>query len=263
MSAVNTAGFGAVSGGGKDSDAQPSKLAQQRAHEPSMEEILASIRRIIADDQVLPLAPRSAAPSVIRAAAQAPAVFPLRTAAPQSAARIPVHVVPNPPPPGKDALVGDADDIVGLARQLRAGPGDELAAQSTAATSREAAHASGEVPVDDFRSSPAAENASTVDFEELDAPLQEGDAVASGAASLSSQVESQFEPLVSATTGASVASSFNVLAATMLAQSLPSVEELARDILRPMLKSWLDDNLPVLVERLVRTEIERVARGGR
>jgi len=34
-------------------------------------------------------------------------------------------------------------------------------------------------------------------------------------------------------------------------------------MLRPMLKSWLDDNLPSLVERLVRSEIERVSRGGR
>ena len=33
--------------------------------------------------------------------------------------------------------------------------------------------------------------------------------------------------------------------------------------LRPMLQEWLDDNLPRLVERLVREEIERVARGGR
>jgi len=37
--------------------------------------------------------------------------------------------------------------------------------------------------------------------------------------------------------------------------------ELVRDMLRPMLKVWLDDNLPPLVERLVRNEIERVARG--
>jgi cell pole-organizing protein PopZ len=37
----------------------------------------------------------------------------------------------------------------------------------------------------------------------------------------------------------------------------------AREMLRPMLKQWLDDNLPVMVERLVRAEIERVARGGR
>jgi cell pole-organizing protein PopZ len=28
-----------------------------------------------------------------------------------------------------------------------------------------------------------------------------------------------------------------------------------------MLKSWLDENLPGLVERLVRAEIERVSRG--
>ncbi len=29
------------------------------------------------------------------------------------------------------------------------------------------------------------------------------------------------------------------------------------DVLRPMLKVWLDDNLPAMVERLIRTEIER------
>jgi cell pole-organizing protein PopZ len=33
-------------------------------------------------------------------------------------------------------------------------------------------------------------------------------------------------------------------------------------MLRPMLKEWLDDHLPDVVERLVRAEIERVARGG-
>jgi len=32
-------------------------------------------------------------------------------------------------------------------------------------------------------------------------------------------------------------------------------------MLRPMLKGWLDDNLPAMVERLVRAEIERVSRG--
>jgi len=34
-----------------------------------------------------------------------------------------------------------------------------------------------------------------------------------------------------------------------------------REMLAPLLKTWLDDNLPRLVERLVRTEIERVSRG--
>ena len=37
-----------------------------------------------------------------------------------------------------------------------------------------------------------------------------------------------------------------------------TVEDLARELLRPMLRSWLDDNLPILVERLVKDEIERV-----
>jgi hypothetical protein len=38
----------------------------------------------------------------------------------------------------------------------------------------------------------------------------------------------------------------------------PTVEEIVREELRPLLKSWLDTNLPALVERLVRAEIERV-----
>ena len=38
----------------------------------------------------------------------------------------------------------------------------------------------------------------------------------------------------------------------------PTIEDIVRDEIRPMLKQWLDANLPPLVERLVRTEIERV-----
>ena len=40
-----------------------------------------------------------------------------------------------------------------------------------------------------------------------------------------------------------------------------SFDEMAERMLRPMLQEWLDDNLPGLVEKLVREEIERVARG--
>ena len=38
----------------------------------------------------------------------------------------------------------------------------------------------------------------------------------------------------------------------------PTIEDIVREELRPMLKAWLDTNLPPLVERLVRAEIERV-----
>ncbi len=69
--------------------------------------------------------------------------------------------------------------------------------------------------------------------------------------------------LMSEPLGASVMSAFETLAATVVLQNTPMLESVMRDLLRPMLKTWLDDNLPALVERLVRTEIERVARGTR
>jgi cell pole-organizing protein PopZ len=69
------------------------------------------------------------------------------------------------------------------------------------------------------------------------------------------------EPLISATTTAAVDSAFNTLAHTVLVQNARTLEDLVREMLRPLLKAWLDDNLPRMVERLVRAEIERVSRG--
>ena len=67
--------------------------------------------------------------------------------------------------------------------------------------------------------------------------------------------------LISASTTAAVDSAFNTLAQTVLVQNGRTLEDLVREMLRPMLKTWLDDNLPGMVERLVRAEIERVSRG--
>lgn len=69
--------------------------------------------------------------------------------------------------------------------------------------------------------------------------------------------------LVSVDTGARVAASFEALSHAVSSGNLRSFDEIAEDLLRPMLQSWLDDNLPTLVERLVREEIERVSRGPR
>jgi uncharacterized protein len=59
--------------------------------------------------------------------------------------------------------------------------------------------------------------------------------------------------------------SFQALANSMLSQLSGEgrLEDVSRDMLRPLLKQWLDDHLPSLVEKLVREEIERVARRGR
>lgn len=70
-------------------------------------------------------------------------------------------------------------------------------------------------------------------------------------------------PLMSEAAGAQVARSFDELAAIVDGGPRRSLDELAQEMLRPMLQEWLDDNLPTLVERLVREEIERVARGPR
>lgn len=74
--------------------------------------------------------------------------------------------------------------------------------------------------------------------------------------------EEAHKMLVSEATGEQVARSFDELAAALGAERR-SLDEIAQDMLRPMLQEWLDDNLPTLVERLVREEIERVARGPR
>lgn len=68
--------------------------------------------------------------------------------------------------------------------------------------------------------------------------------------------------LLSATAGAKVAAAFEDLTDAFQAPRR-SFDEIATEMLRPMLQEWLDDNLPTLVEKLVREEIERVARGNR
>ncbi|NLR95890.1 DUF2497 domain-containing protein [Rhizobium sp. P38BS-XIX] len=70
-------------------------------------------------------------------------------------------------------------------------------------------------------------------------------------------------PLLSEAAGAQISRSFEELAAIVDGGPRRSLDELAQEMLRPMLQEWLDDNLPTLVERLVREEIERVARGPR
>jgi cell pole-organizing protein PopZ len=68
-------------------------------------------------------------------------------------------------------------------------------------------------------------------------------------------------PEAAAAATASVDSLVRTLAAerTMQVHSGgPTIEDIVREELRPLLKAWLDENLPPMVERLVRVEIERV-----
>lgn len=71
------------------------------------------------------------------------------------------------------------------------------------------------------------------------------------------------EPLLSEPTRASVAAAFQSLADSVLAREADDLRSMVREMLRPMLKMWLDENMPRLVENLVRAEIERITRNSR
>jgi cell pole-organizing protein PopZ len=73
------------------------------------------------------------------------------------------------------------------------------------------------------------------------------------------------ENLIGAEASAAAATSVGSLVRTLTAERTtqvytggPTIEDMVRAELRPLLKQWLDTNLPGMVERLVRTEIERV-----
>jgi cell pole-organizing protein PopZ len=66
--------------------------------------------------------------------------------------------------------------------------------------------------------------------------------------------------LLSREATASVGTAFKTLTETVKKHE-PTLEDVVRETLRPMLKSWLDENLPGVVERMVQAEIERVTRG--
>ena len=159
----------------------------QRAHEPSMEEILASIRNIIADDPAKATAPRAPQP----APTPAPQIVYSKNAA---------------------APHGDAP---GLSQRPDAN-----------------------TPTVVWRRPQAVEAETAADA-----------------------VEPSADALLSPEANEAVALSFGALSANLEVRSAELADSMVRDMLRPMVKEWLDDNLPAMVERLVRDEIQRIARG--
>jgi cell pole-organizing protein PopZ len=72
-------------------------------------------------------------------------------------------------------------------------------------------------------------------------------------------------PLISPQTEAHAETAFRQLSDAILARATGdrSLEDMTREMLRTMLKQWLDSNLSAIVEDMVREEIQRVARRGR
>ena len=212
-----------------------------KAQEPSMEEILASIRRIIADDDAnkttsrapeppkaepppapLPPAPVYAEPPV----AMNRPMFEEQPAAPQNAF-------------GSEGVADQAADILDLTESMTAPMPEPVAAMPEPVAMP--------APAPQFRTIDGSSDIGFDDASERPAPPPAYDEMRSR--------------LMSGHTSAAVDSAFNALAQTVLVQNARTLEDLVREMLRPMLRTWLDDNLPGMVERLVRAEIERVSRG--
>ena len=193
--------------------------APAKSPDPSMEEILASIRRIIADDQGEAKArPNGAGQSAANGAA-----------APEG------H--PN-------------EDVLDLAAEPEAAP-------------RSPPDLEIDLPDLSFRENGTEPDAETPDPPDALSPQPPVAKATAGPRPASGRGEGRLEALISSQTTASVGQAFNLLSHTVMSQNARTLEDLVKEMLKPMLKAWLDDNLPPLVERLVRTEIERVARGGR
>jgi hypothetical protein len=78
------------------------------------------------------------------------------------------------------------------------------------------------------------------------------------------------DDLVSAPTAAATSAAFAQLATSIGGNRFsgsmhaygggPTVEDILKDLLRPILRDWLDQNLPPMVERMVQREIEKMVR---
>jgi cell pole-organizing protein PopZ len=240
-----------------------------KSQEPSMEEILASIRRIIADDDVKP------------DAATAPAPPPQKTAPPalaSTAAKPVAPAKPAPPPPAAPAAApNNQDDIDALLAGLDADTSaNEVrpAAEPVAADEpdedvlelTEQMEADEEEP----QSFKTVQPHDDIEFSEAEARPAEPRLQERPHVPMPPQVRASEEreaiqppqpPLMSPHTVTAVNSAFNALAQTVLSSNARTLEDLVKEMLRPMLKTWLDDNLPGMVEKIVRAEIERVSRG--
>jgi cell pole-organizing protein PopZ len=215
-----------------------------------MEEILASIRRIIADDDATkatkPPDPVAAAPS--------------RPAPPPRASGLP----PAPPPP---AVANSQDDIDAMLANLdtpAAAPASDVLDLTEAMAAPVPAADTGPAPT--FRTIDAASDVIFTDRApdppaELAVRIIEEPRRPAAPATPAAPAPVLDRGLVSTSTMAAVDSAFNSLAQTVIGQNARTLEDLVKEMLRPLLKSWLDDNLPGVVDRIVRAEIERVSRG--
>ncbi|WP_420469684.1 DUF2497 domain-containing protein [Brevundimonas sp. FT23042] len=214
-------------------------MTDQTAQEPTMEEILASIRRIISEDD----APAETA------AAPAPAPEPAPTPEPAPAPEPEPEPVLEAAPPSAPEPEPVEDDVLELTDTYET-PAESIGDLDVSAAAPEPFPAE---PVSESVFAPPPEvhtpehpSVPTTNYDSL-----VGESAAASAASAFAGLAASFQKPASAP--APAAPDMNFLSGN-------SVEAMVAEMLRPMLKEWLDANLPGIVEAQVRKEVERIAR---
>lgn len=194
-------------------------MSDQTSQEPTMEEILASIRRIISEDD---------APADEAKAEEAPE----EPAAPEPAA----SYEPEPEPEPQPEATYEA-------------PASEPEPEDDALELTDRVDQVGDLDVYSPTTAPAAAE-------------PESAAYSPPPSSYEPVSQSDDDGLLSQTAATAAASAFGQLSAAIgMPHTDRTLEDVVREMLRPLLKQWLDDNLPQIVEASVREEVERIARG--
>ena len=214
---------------------EPASKPGADAGDPSMEEILASIRRIL-NEETNPEAPASTAPpeeaddvllldeSMLVVAQETSAMTEPESPAPDAS------LEQETSPSGQAVSVPPLSDPIDIGMHEKAPPGAQ--------------------PAGNAEIEPAS--------------MQQAGAVTAAADPLGEPPGLSQPSLVAPEAAAAAATSVGTLVRTLAGRGTqvysggPTLEDMVRAELRPLLKDWLDTNLPPLVERLVRAEIERV-----
>jgi len=210
--------------------------AEQAQREPTMEEILASIRRIIseedrpADDGVKVLDLQPPTPPAVEAKAPPrpePAPEPVIARTP------PPRIVDEPTQPPASAL---DEDIMIVDHEV------EFEAEAEAEAEAE--------PMPEPEPAPAPEPAPPSPPPQAAAPQAEWRPISR-------------ETLTSEPVAHQAAGSLSKLMGSMLVSSGATLDDVVRELMKPMLKEWLDANLSAIVEAGVAKEIDRIRRMAR
>ena len=206
-------------------------------HEPTMEEILASIRKIISEDNPPEAAPAAAAPKPVRRPGATPAPEP----APQPEMEVLelTQEVAEPPPPEPVPEPPPAEEIIEEEKN------DEIVFEPI--TAREPAPtAASENDIFSDHTRRAMENTFNSLPDEADEPVVRPGRAATAADGAS--VESVFER--------AVRESFE----PVLQKYLQDNSQLVIERMKPLIREWMDENFPALLDNAVRGEVERIVK---